>query len=83
MNEVGSLRKCRRIQEALDARRMRYLDIARELGISNTIVIETAKGRRNNRRVLQRFLEIGAHPADLDLPEDLRAETNNATAVAQ
>jgi hypothetical protein len=26
-------------------------------------------------------LELGANPADLDLPEDLRAEINNATAV--
>jgi hypothetical protein len=62
---------------------MKYLDIARELGVSNTIVVETAKGRRNNRRVLRRFLEIGADPADLDLPEDLLVETNNATVVAQ
>jgi hypothetical protein len=76
MNGLGALRKSRRIQEALDVHRLGYVDIARELGISNALVVDTAKGRRNNRRVLRRFLELGANPADLDLPEDLRAETN-------
>ncbi|MDR2573462.1 MAG: hypothetical protein LBC94_03810 [Desulfovibrio sp.] len=82
MKGLGSLRKPRRIQEALDVHRISYSDIARELGIHNSLVAQTANGRRNNRRVLRRFLELGANPADLDLPEDLRVEINN-TAGAQ
>jgi predicted transcriptional regulator len=81
MNGLGSLRKKRRIQEALDEHRMNYKDIARELGITNALVVQTASGRRNNRRVLRRFLELGANPADLDLPDELLAEINNTRAA--
>jgi hypothetical protein len=77
MKTIGSLRKPRRIQEALDAHRMGYSDVARELGISSGIVIDTANGKRNNRRVLRRFLALGANPADMDLPEDMRVEISN------
>ena len=82
MNGVGSLRKPRRIQEALDAHRMRYADIARELGVTGPAVVQTAHGRRNNRRVLRRFLELGANPADLDLPQDMLSECNKQTVEA-
>ena len=82
MNGLGSLRKPRRIQEALDQQRIGYADIARELGVTNALVVRTAKGQCNNRRVLRRFLELGANPADLDLPKDLRAEINKTSAVA-
>jgi transcriptional regulator with XRE-family HTH domain len=74
MNGLGSNRKRRRIQEALDVHRMTYADIGRELGVTRALVIQTAHGRMNNRRVLRRFLELGANPDDLDLPTDLLAE---------
>jgi hypothetical protein len=71
------------IQEGLDRHGMGFSDVALDLGISYSLVLYTAHGSRNNRRVLRRFLELGIDPAHLDLPEDLRAETNNTMAVAQ
>lgn len=72
--KVGGERKIRRIQEALDAQRMTLADVGRGLGVSLSLVWQTAHGLANNRRVLRRFLELGVKAADLDLPADLLAE---------
>ena len=74
---VGGARKRRRIQETLDSQKPNGIslsDVARQLGVSRSLVCQTAHGYANNRRVLRRFLELGVRPEDLDLPEDLRAE---------
>jgi hypothetical protein len=49
--------------------------VAESLGVSYNLILHTAHGKVNNRRVLRRFLELGIDPAFLDLPEDLRTET--------
>jgi hypothetical protein len=49
---------------------------------SSYLVMKTAHGEGNSRRVLRRFLELGIDPALLDLPEDMQAETKNTGAVA-
>ncbi|CAK7025319.1 MAG: hypothetical protein DELT_02557 [Desulfovibrio sp.] len=76
---VGKERKPRRIQEVLDTFRPRksYAGIARELGVSRSLVTQVAHGKSNNRNVLRRFLALGVKAADLDLPEDMRAEIEN------
>jgi len=78
----GKKRRFRLIQEAMDQRQMYFRDVARELGVSKTLVMKTAHGEGNSRRVLKRFLELGIDPALLDLPEDMQAETTNTGAVA-
>jgi Transcriptional regulators len=84
MIKVGRYRKHRRIQEALDSHRMTFADVARELGVSQTLVSRAAHGANNNRRVLRRFLELGVRPQDLDLPDVMRAEgENNKQEVTQ
>ena len=71
---IGRARKARRIQEALDEQkpeRVSFADIARDLGVSYQLVWRTANGLANNRRILRRFLALGANPADMDLPKDV------------
>ena len=46
--------------------------IARDIGISQTVVQGTVKGQRNNRRVLTALLEAGCEPEILSLPEDMK-----------
>ena len=84
--KAGKYRKRRRIQEALDSQKpdgMTLADVARELGVSRSLVYQTVHGIANNRKVLRRFLELGVKPADLDLPKDMRAdESATCEAVA-
>jgi hypothetical protein len=82
MRRAGKQRRFRLIQEALDQRGMLFRDVASGLGVSSTLVLKTAKGEGNNKRVLLRFLELGIDPGVLDLPEALRAETHNTGEVA-
>ena len=74
MKRAGKKRRVRLIQEELDQRRMTFRDVARWLGVSHTLVLKTAHGEGNSKRVLRRFLELGIDPAILDLPEVLKAE---------
>ena len=78
---AGKERKVRRIQERLDALGLRFSDIQRELGLSYTAVHDTAHGRKNNRRVLRRFLELGVPARALDLPGGFFEEQQEKEAV--
>ena len=72
---IGDMRQPRRIQEALDAKRMRFADVQRAVGVvSYHTVWATMHGKKNNRKVLRYLLEIGVPAEVLDLPEDLKAE---------
>ena len=81
MKRAGKERRFRMIQEELDQRRMSFRDLAGGIGLSHSLVLRTAHGEANNRRILRRFLELGIDPHVLDLPEDLRAEINTTEAV--
>lgn len=76
---VGRERKPRRIQEVLDTFRPRksYAGIAREIGVSRSLVTQVAHGKSNNRNVLRRFLALGVNPGDLDLPADMLTEAEH------
>ena len=78
MRKAGRMRKLRRIQEVLDLHGMNYGDVARRLGVSNSLVSQAVHGVNNNRRVLGLLLELGVRPSDLDLPEDMRACGENS-----
>jgi transcriptional regulator with XRE-family HTH domain len=79
--QAGKLRRVRLIQEGLDQIGKTFMDVADALGVSYALVSRTAHGKNNNRRVLRHFLGLGISPDVLDLPEDLRAETNKTMAV--
>lgn len=69
--KAGRARKRRRIQEVLDNQKpeaLSYADVARRLGVSRSLVCQTAHGYSNNFNVLKYFVELGVKPADLDLP---------------
>jgi hypothetical protein len=80
--QAGKLRRVRLIQEGLDQNGKTFMDVADALDVSYALVSRTAHGKNNNRRVLRHFLGLGIDPAVLDLPEDLRTETNTAEGVA-
>lgn len=72
--KAGRYRRPRRIQEVLDRQGeygMSQADLARELGVSRSLVNKTVRGQDNNRNVLKRLLAMGVHPRDLDLPPGL------------
>ena len=72
--KAGKNRKPRRIQEALDEHEKSFAEVARDLGISRSLVTETAHGSKNNRNVLKYFLALGIDHKYLDLPQDLQAQ---------
>ena len=75
---IGDKRQVRRIQEVLDAKRMRFADVHRAVGIpSYHTVWATMHGRKNNRKVLRYLLALGVPAEVLDLPRDLQAEISN------
>ncbi len=82
MKRAGKKRRFRLIQEGLDSLQMSFRDVAAGLGVSHTLVLKTAHGEANNKRVLRRFVELGIDRAALDLPEALRMEHHNTGAVA-
>lgn len=73
---IGSNRRHRLIQEALDEHRMSAKRLAQDMGLSYSVVLETIRGRRNNRKVLRRLLALGAQPEYMDLPVDLQQPTD-------
>jgi hypothetical protein len=46
--------------------------LARDMGLSYSVVLSTLRGMRNNRKVLRRLLELGAQPEYMDLPQDMQ-----------
>jgi len=71
---IGNKRRVRLIQEVLDERRMTAKELARDMALSYSVVLDTMRGMRNNRKVLRRLLELGARPEYMDLPNDLLQE---------
>lgn len=69
---VGRNRRHRLIQEVLDGHEMSAKSLARDMGLSYSVVLETMRGLRNNRKVLRRLLELGAQPEYMDLPKDMQ-----------
>lgn len=71
-NFIGSDRRHRLIQEVLDRHRMTAKGLARDMGLSYSVVLSTLRGMRNNRKVLRRLLELGTQPEYMDLPQDMQ-----------
>lgn len=69
---IGNKRRVRLIQEVLDVHHMTAKGLARDMGLSYSVVLDTMRGMRNNRKVLRRLLELGAQPEYMDLPKDLQ-----------
>lgn len=63
---------------ALRRRGENFSRLAREMGLSHQLVRDTAHGKFNNRRVLQRMLDMGIPPDILHLPPDLRGTQGTA-----
>lgn len=59
---AGRNRRPRLIQEVLDGHEMSIKSLAANMGLSYSVVLETIRGIRNNRKVLRRLLELGAQP---------------------
>jgi hypothetical protein len=75
---VGRNRRPRLIQEVLDGHGMSAKGLSQSMGLSYTVVLETMRGLRNNRKVLRRLLELGAQAEYMDLPKDLLQERGGA-----
>jgi len=69
---IGINRRPRRVQEVLDEYGLSAKSLARDMGLSYSVVLETIRGIRNNRKVLRRLLELGAQPEYMDLPKDMQ-----------
>lgn len=68
---AGKQRQTFRILEWLHRKGIKQGSIAAELGISCTLVSDTIRGRRNNRRVLRILVERGCPITFLSLPSDV------------
>jgi hypothetical protein len=60
------------IREHLAGLGLTMEDVARDLGVSGTLVRETVRGRYNNSRVLSKLRELGVPDAALSLPPELQ-----------
>ena len=68
MMAAGKNRKPRRIQEVLDDNELNISELARQSGVRTPVAWRTVQGKCNNRKVLNRLLELGASEDILDLP---------------
>lgn len=73
---AGSERETRLIQKVLDTKRLNPTNIARRLRLSRQVVSDTLWGRKNNRKVLTLFLNVGCDPKHLDLPPKFKKIVN-------
>lgn len=69
---AGRARRPYIIREHLAGLGLTMVDVARDLGVSGTLVRETVRGRNNNRRVLARLQELGVPETALSLPPEFR-----------
>ncbi|WP_353115374.1 hypothetical protein [Nitratidesulfovibrio sp.] len=68
---TGKERQTYHILDWLRRNRIRQLVIAEELGVNTSLVSSTIWGRRNNRRVLRKLLDLGCPARFLNLPDDM------------
>jgi len=71
---AGRNRRPWRIREFLDEQGVTQAEIARELGISRSIVNRTIRGMVNNRAVLGYLRSLGCPGEFLSLPMDMKTE---------
>lgn len=69
---AGRKRKPYRIREYLSEKGLTMKAVALEIGVNPSLVQDTVKGNKNNRRVLNKLLEIGVPVEALSLPEDMQ-----------
>lgn len=55
-------------------RRISVSALAREAGITQSIMSETIHGKRNNRRALHKLVAVGCPVRLLALPEDMKGK---------
>lgn len=67
----GKQRQSFRIYEWLDANEISVNSISISIGITPSMVSSTIRGRKNNRRILQKLVEMGCPKDILSLPADL------------
>lgn len=59
------------IRAYLDGKGLKMADIARQVGLHNTVVEQTVHGWVNNRKVLRHLRFLGIPQNVLSLPEDM------------
>lgn len=71
---AGKNRQAWRIREFLQDKDLNMTDVARDLGVSLSVVSDTVRGIRNSRKVLAYLLNLGCPERILDLPEELKTQ---------
>ena len=71
---AGINRRPYRIREFLRSKGLNMKDVADALALSHSVVSETVRGVKNNRKVLGYLRDLGCPKGDLSLPEDMKNE---------
>ena len=69
---AGKFRKPYRIREYLDSQGTNMKRVADELGVNPSLVRDTIRGVKNNRRVLSKLQDMGCPERYLSLPKDMQ-----------
>jgi len=72
----GKQRLSFRIYEWLDSNGIAINSIAKSVGITPSMVSSTIRGRKNNRRILKKLMELGCPENILSLPGDLNTKSS-------
>lgn len=67
-------REGRKIRAWLVERGITVSDVARQAGVSRSIVSETVHGLRNNRKALKALVDVGCPERLLTLPADMQGK---------
>lgn len=67
----GKFRKPFRIREFLDSIGSNMKSVADEMGVNPSLVRDTIRGTKNNRRVLAKLQDMGCPERYLSLPDDM------------
>ncbi len=70
----GKFRQSFRIYEWLDSNKISVTSIAESIAITPSLVSHTIRGRKNNRRVLKKLVDLGCPQEYLSLPIDLEKQ---------
>jgi len=70
----GKFRQSFRIYEWLDSNEISVNSIAKSISITPSMVSHTIRGRKNNRRVLKKLVDLGCPQEYLSLPVDLEKQ---------
>jgi len=69
---AGKMRDPWAIRAQLAKQGLKMADVARTLGLHNSVVEQTISGRVNNRKVLSYLKQLGISCKALSLPDDLK-----------